>query len=182
MITPVTRWTKVRVSVFGVGFAVLFTLVARRAYRLQVGDESARLRGLAEEQYLREVELPPRRGRILDREGGELASTADVDSVFCNPRQLADPQAAARSLAKVLGMEPGKVNRIDLTLAPGVNKKKVREKVELAARGHGVQPGCAFSTAAATAAVAAARDPRRDRAARGQGDEAPRRVRRGPSR
>jgi cell division protein FtsI (penicillin-binding protein 3) len=102
---PISRWTKIRIAVFGVGFAILFGLVARRAYRLQVGDESNRLRGLAEEQYLREVELPPRRGRILDRDGGELASTADVDSVFCNPRQLPDPQAAARSLAKVLGID-----------------------------------------------------------------------------
>jgi len=117
MITPITRWTKIRVSVFGVGFAVLFTLVARRAYRLQVGDESARLRGLAEEQYLREVELPPRRGRILDREGGELASTADVDSVFCNPRQLPDPQGAARSLAKVLGMDGKELKELSARLA-----------------------------------------------------------------
>ena len=38
----------------------------------------ASLRGKAEEQYLREVELPPRRGRILDRNCAELASTADV--------------------------------------------------------------------------------------------------------
>ncbi|HEY8926955.1 MAG TPA: penicillin-binding protein 2, partial [Polyangia bacterium] len=116
MITPITRWTKIRVSVFGVGFAVLFTLVARRAYRLQVGGESARLRGLAEEQYLREVELPPRRGRILDREGGELASTADVDSVFCNPRQLPDPQAAARSLAKVLGLDAKEMKELSARL------------------------------------------------------------------
>ena len=44
---------------------------------------------MAEEHYLREVELPPRRGRILDRNGDELASTADVDSIYCNPRRLA---------------------------------------------------------------------------------------------
>ena len=60
---------------------------------------------MAEEQYLREIELPPRRGRILDRNGAELASTADVDSIYCNPRQLPDPRDAARRLARVLGLE-----------------------------------------------------------------------------
>ena len=52
---------------------------------------------MAEEQYLREVELPPRRGRILDRNGAELASTADVDSIYCNPRRLPDPRTPRAS-------------------------------------------------------------------------------------
>src|SRR5262249_12850060 len=49
--------------------------------------------------------LPPRRGRILDRNGAELASTADVDSIYCNPRRLPDARDAARKLAHVLGLE-----------------------------------------------------------------------------
>ena len=101
----VSRWTKVRIAIFGVGFAILFAAVGRRAYRLQVGDEAERLRGKAEEQYLREVELPPRRGRILDRNGAELASTADVDSIYCNPRRLPDVADAAHKLARVLGID-----------------------------------------------------------------------------
>ena len=76
--------------------------VGKRAFTLQVRDAD-RLRGMAEEQYLREIELPPRRGRILDRNGAELASTADVDSIYCNPRQLPDPRDAARRLARDAG-------------------------------------------------------------------------------
>ncbi|MES1171970.1 MAG: penicillin-binding protein 2 [Bacteroidota bacterium] len=105
MISSVGRWTRLRIIGCGVVFAVLFAAVGRRAYQLQVGDESERLRTLAEEQYLREIELPPRRGRILDHNGAELASTADVDSIYCNPRRLSDPREAARQLAKILGMD-----------------------------------------------------------------------------
>ncbi|HVZ71773.1 MAG TPA: penicillin-binding transpeptidase domain-containing protein [Polyangia bacterium] len=98
------RWTRVRIVAFGAILGGLFFAVAKRSYNLQV-LEADRLRGMAEEQYLREVELPPRRGRILDRNGAELASTADVDSIYCNPRRLPDPREASRLLAKVLDLD-----------------------------------------------------------------------------
>ncbi|HEX3695636.1 MAG TPA: penicillin-binding transpeptidase domain-containing protein [Polyangia bacterium] len=99
-----TRWTRIRLVACGVGFGLLFTAVGRRAYHLQV-VQADHLRTMAEEQYLREIELPPRRGRILDRNGAELASTADVDSIYCNPRRLPDVRDASRRLAYVLGLE-----------------------------------------------------------------------------
>ncbi len=105
MISVVGRWTRVRIFACGAVFAGLFGAVARRAYQLQVGGESERLRAMAEEQYLREIELPPRRGRILDHNGAELASTADVDSIYCNPRRLPEPREAAHKLARVLGID-----------------------------------------------------------------------------
>jgi cell division protein FtsI (penicillin-binding protein 3) len=94
----------VRILACGVVLIALFAAVGKRAFNLQVRD-AERLRAMAEEQYLREVELPPRRGRILDRNGAELASTADVDSIYCNPRRLSDPADAARRLAHVLNMD-----------------------------------------------------------------------------
>ncbi len=98
------RWARVRIALCGATFVGLFLAVGKRAYNLQVGDAD-RLRAMAEEQYLREIELPPRRGRILDRNGADLASTADVDSIYCNPRQLPDPRDAARRLSLVLGLD-----------------------------------------------------------------------------
>ncbi len=98
------RWARVRIALCGAMFVGLFVAVGKRAYTLQVGDAD-RLRAMAEEQYLREIELPPRRGRILDRNGADLASTADVDSIYCNPRQLPDPEDAARRLSLVLGLD-----------------------------------------------------------------------------
>ena len=98
------RWTRVRIIACGIVLVALFGAAGKRAFNLQVRD-AERLRAMAEEQYLREVELPPRRGRILDRNGAELASTADVDSIYCNPRRLPDPVDAARRLSRALGMD-----------------------------------------------------------------------------
>jgi cell division protein FtsI (penicillin-binding protein 3) len=139
-----TRWTRVRIVICGVVLASLFIAVGKRAYTLQVRDAD-RLRGMAEEQYLREIELPPRRGRILDRNGAELASTADVDSIYCNPRQLPDPRDAARRLARVLGLE-----RADLEKKLGQRrffawvKRKVTPDEVTAVKALGL-PGIAFT-------------------------------------
>jgi cell division protein FtsI/penicillin-binding protein 2 len=90
------RWTRVRIALCGLALVLLGIKVVRQAVQLQV-REGAQLRELAEKNYLRDMELAPRRGRILDRRGNELASTVDFDSVFCNPRQLASIPARPRS-------------------------------------------------------------------------------------
>ena len=64
-----------------------FGALCWRAYVLQV-RESERLKSMAEDQYLKDVELPPKRGRILDRNGVELAASTEVDSVHVNARML----------------------------------------------------------------------------------------------
>ena len=139
-----SRWTRVRLVACGVIFAALFVAVGKRAFNLQIvqGD---RLRVMAEEQYLREIELPPRRGRILDRNGAELASTADVDSIYCNPRRLADAHDAARRLARVLGLD---AHELDKKLAQRRYFAWVKRKVtpdEVAAVRMLDLPGVAFT-------------------------------------
>jgi cell division protein FtsI (penicillin-binding protein 3) len=99
-----TIWTKLRVALFGVALMGLAVVVGRRAVQLQV-RESAQLREWAENNYLREIEIAPRRGRILDHRGNELASTADLDSIFCNPRQLAYVPGASEKLARALHLD-----------------------------------------------------------------------------
>jgi cell division protein FtsI (penicillin-binding protein 3) len=105
------RWTRVRIAIFGVALALLGIKVTRQAVQLQV-REGTQLRELAEKNYLREMELAPRRGRILDRKGDELASTVDFDSIFCNPRQLASVPDAAHQLARALNQDVREVQRI----------------------------------------------------------------------
>jgi cell division protein FtsI (penicillin-binding protein 3) len=95
------------------GLLCLAYFVGRRAVQLQV-RESAQLREWAENNYLREIEIAPRRGRILDRKGNELASTADLESVYCNPRQLAFVPDGSRRLAAALHMD---VRELDKNLA-----------------------------------------------------------------
>ncbi len=97
-------WTRFRIVLCGLAFAALAVLIGRRAYDLQV-RQGDKLRSWAEDNYLKEIELAPQRGRIFDRNGKELASTAQFDSVFCNPRQLAGIPDAPRRLAKALSMD-----------------------------------------------------------------------------
>ena len=60
---------------------------------------------VGEEQRLRTVRLDATRGRILDREGHDLALSVLRPSVFADPSQVEDPRAAARALAPVIGAE-----------------------------------------------------------------------------
>lgn len=74
-------------------------------YRLTVvqgarADEFA-ARGL--DQRLQRRTLPADRGTIFDRDGRELAVTIDSVSVYANPREMADPDAAALALAPLVG-------------------------------------------------------------------------------
>ncbi len=54
-------------------------------------------------QRLRDVELTPRRGALLDREGEPLAVTKEARSVYASPRLVSDPQGTAVALSGVLG-------------------------------------------------------------------------------
>jgi cell division protein FtsI (penicillin-binding protein 3) len=84
-------------------------LVVVRAFHVQISTGD-RLREMAEDQHLRHLRVSPRRGAIYDRHGAELAVSADVDSVYANPRRLRameqDPTTVARSIAKVLDVDP----------------------------------------------------------------------------
>mgnify|MGYP001612875630 CR=1 FL=1 len=74
-----------------------------RAVQLQVGQH-AELARLAADEYLNDVKVPARRGRILDRDGKPLAISVDVPSIYANPSRIVDPRRAARELAAVLEM------------------------------------------------------------------------------
>jgi cell division protein FtsI (penicillin-binding protein 3) len=84
-------------------------VVVVRAFHLQIATGD-RLREMAEGQHLRELRVSPRRGAIYDRHGAELAVSADVDSVYANPRRLKameqDPRTVARRIARILDVEP----------------------------------------------------------------------------
>ncbi len=83
------RWVRVRIGAprrwslsAGAG------LVLRRAWELTDRARRRTLREMAEEQYLRDIRLAPKRGTIYDRHGAELAVSVDVDSVCANPREM----------------------------------------------------------------------------------------------
>lgn len=101
-------WIKVRIGFLLLLLAIGLGLIVRRAFVLQLveGDE---LRQMAEQQYLREVRLPGRRGTLYDRNGRELGVSVDVESVSANPRQIAQPERAAAQLAGALGLDEARL-------------------------------------------------------------------------
>ena len=92
-----------RIQLIGVIFTLGFILVVLRAFDLQVLQE-AEWDERAERQHQKVIPLTPQRGTIFDKNGEELAISVDVDSVYAEPAKLEDPAAAARSLAKILGL------------------------------------------------------------------------------
>lgn len=104
------RWIRVRVLMLGLAFAPIFIALGWRAFDLQI-TERARLQSLARDQYLRQVTLPGKRGAIVDRRGGSLAATVEVDSIYIDPSELEDPGAAAKRLARALGLDADRLAR-----------------------------------------------------------------------
>ncbi|MBL8951289.1 MAG: transpeptidase family protein [Myxococcaceae bacterium] len=99
-----TRWMRLRLSLVGLVFLGLLAGVFARAVQLQV-RERERLRGMAQDQYVREVEIPARRGDIFDRRGVPLAQSVDVDSIWVDPSALPDVKLASFELAKALDVD-----------------------------------------------------------------------------
>lgn len=83
-------------------FLVAFAIVAGRLMWVQVIEAPA-LNQKATTQRLRDIELPPRRGTIYDREGEPLAVSMAARTVFASPSQIPDKHAAAQALAASLG-------------------------------------------------------------------------------
>ncbi len=62
-------------------------------------------------RFIRTIELPAMRGRILDRHGNILASSIPVKTIWADPETLeADPQKVA-DLAKILGLNAAELQR-----------------------------------------------------------------------
>ncbi|MBP7675836.1 MAG: transpeptidase family protein [Thermoanaerobaculia bacterium] len=85
-----------------VGFAGLWILaILVRLVELQVVRHDEYVKR-AKRQQERTVELAPRRGTIVDREGRPLAVTTTVESVFAIPSDIDDPAGVARALAPIV--------------------------------------------------------------------------------
>ncbi|GAC1535755.1 MAG: penicillin-binding protein 2 [Ramlibacter sp.] len=96
--TPVWR-SKFIVAALALGFAVL----AGRAAWVQVfGNEFFRHQG--EVRFVRTLELPANRGRILDRNGLLLATSVPSPSIWAIPEDVERDKVKLTQLARLLGM------------------------------------------------------------------------------
>ncbi len=101
---PNAKWLQLRVKLLCGFFLVLLGVAFGRAVQLQVYEQD-KLRGLAQDQYVRQIEIPARRGDIFDRRGTPLAQSVEVDSIWVDPSMLPDVRKAARALAKPLKLD-----------------------------------------------------------------------------
>jgi cell division protein FtsI (penicillin-binding protein 3) len=94
---------KGRLAFFLALIAAAFAAIGARLYHLQVARHDHYARE-AEKQQQRIVELNPPRGTFFDARGRELAVSGPADSVYAVPREIDDPHAVARALARALDL------------------------------------------------------------------------------
>src|SRR6185436_11391759 len=91
-----------RVTNLVIGLGCALAAIELRLIQVQI-LQSPTLRAAARSQQETVITLDPKRGPIYDRNGRELALSIDVDSVYADPSEIANPTLAARKLAPILG-------------------------------------------------------------------------------
>jgi cell division protein FtsI (penicillin-binding protein 3) len=75
-----------------------------RLVQLQV-NQHVDLAARARNQQLGAIETSAVRGQLLDRQGRELARSIDTSSFFADPREVTNPDEAARRIASITGQD-----------------------------------------------------------------------------
>jgi cell division protein FtsI (penicillin-binding protein 3) len=86
------------------GIILLLSVIGARLVQLQVIAAPAYAEK-AQRQRLRDVEIPPRRGTIYDREGEPLAVSVEARTVYATPYAVKDKARTAKTVATVLGLD-----------------------------------------------------------------------------
>ena len=79
-------------------------IICVRLVSLQVSQHET-LRARAERQQQTTIDLTPKRGVIYDRNGNELARSAQVKSLYAYPAEVTDAEVCAEKLAKILDLD-----------------------------------------------------------------------------
>ncbi|MBI4367234.1 MAG: serine hydrolase [Deltaproteobacteria bacterium] len=95
------RWIRVRMSIVGMGLIVGFGVVVGRAMDLHLREQPS-LKWVASKQYRAVIPTAPRRGKILDQKGRELALDLPVHSLYVDPRGVRDSEGTLAALQRVL--------------------------------------------------------------------------------
>ncbi len=103
--TPIWR-SQFIVAVIAAGF---LGLVARAAYVQVIDNAFFKRQGAV--RFVRTLDLPANRGRILDRNGNILASSVPVPSIWANPEDIERDPAKLKALAKLLGMTSAELDK-----------------------------------------------------------------------
>ena len=85
-------------------FLVWFVAISGRLFWIQIVRHNDFVQR-AEKQQQRTFDVAPRRGVLYDRNMRELAMTVLVDSIYADPSQIDDKQAAARALTPLVHID-----------------------------------------------------------------------------
>jgi stage V sporulation protein D (sporulation-specific penicillin-binding protein) len=81
----------------------------------------------AKDLWSRNIPFEPERGKILDRNGEELATNQSAPTVFVVPRQITDPSTTAEKLASVLNISVEKAYKYVTKQAMNVRINEARK-------------------------------------------------------
>ncbi|MBI2974161.1 MAG: hypothetical protein HYY43_01020, partial [Deltaproteobacteria bacterium] len=94
---------KLRLQIVVIAVGIGFLIVIGRALELHCIKNTA-LGWVASKQYQAKIPQSSRRGRILDRNGDELAISLPVPSIYADPRSVSLSEEEIKKLADVLGL------------------------------------------------------------------------------
>jgi cell division protein FtsI (penicillin-binding protein 3) len=111
------------------GISLWALAIGVRLFHLQVLGRRSFERQAAR-QSERTINLDPRRGPILDRNGQPLAVSVDADSIYAVPQDVDDPSRTAAALAGPLGLDAAGRKELQLQLSRNRAFVWVRRKVD----------------------------------------------------
>ncbi len=111
---------RTRFLVICIFFLVWACAIAGRLFWLQIVRHQDFVERAAREQQ-RTFEVAPRRGILYDRNLREMAMTVLVPSIYADPSQIADKQAAARTLANLVHTDPEDALTTEAQIASRLN-------------------------------------------------------------
>ena len=99
------RMTRLRLMLLALSISLWALVITIRLFHLQVLARSF-FEHQGARQSERTINLDPRRGAILDRDGKPLAVSVDAESLYAVPQDIENPAATARALAGALELDP----------------------------------------------------------------------------
>lgn len=96
---------KSRLALVSLVLSAAGLVLVGRLVHLQIIQHD-RLAAQSDKQFLRTVEITSGRGNIYDRNRNQLATNIRVESVYADPKSVAEKTATARILARVLKLNP----------------------------------------------------------------------------
>jgi cell division protein FtsI (penicillin-binding protein 3) len=99
------RMTRLRLMLLALSISLWALVITIRLFHLQVLARSF-FEHQGARQSERTINLDPRRGAILDRDGKPLAVSVDAESLYAVPQDIENPAATARALAGALDLDP----------------------------------------------------------------------------